>query len=62
MLVGILFAVAAVTHRSGQSGGLDDGLASLLDLPYGPWLLVAVALGIGCFGLFCFARARHLKR
>lgn len=61
-LVGILFAVAAVTHESGQSGGLDDGLASLLDLPYGPWLLLAVALGIGCFGLFCFARARHLSR
>ncbi|MCH1867411.1 DUF1206 domain-containing protein [Nocardioides sp. CFH 31398] len=61
-LVGVLFAVAAATHESGQSGGLDDGLASLLDLPYGPWLLLAVALGIGCFGLFCFARARHLSR
>lgn len=62
VLVGILFAVAAVTHSSGSSGGLDDGLSSLLDLPFGPWLLLVVALGIGCFGLFCFARARHLTR
>jgi hypothetical protein len=23
--------------------------------------LVAISLGIGCYGLFCFARARHLS-
>jgi hypothetical protein len=25
-------------------------------------LLVAIGVGIACYGLFCFARARHLDR
>jgi hypothetical protein len=25
-------------------------------------LLLAVALGLGCFGLYCFAWSRHLDR
>jgi hypothetical protein len=25
-------------------------------------LLGLIAIGIGCYGLFCFARARHLSR
>ena len=28
----------------------------------GQLLLVVIAVGIGCYGLFCFARARHLSR
>ena len=27
-----------------------------------PALTAAVGVGLGCFGLFCFARARHLDR
>ena len=29
--------------------------------PFGPFLLVLIALGLGCYGLFCFARARHFN-
>lgn len=62
-LVGGLVALAGLTHSSRQaSGGLDQALRSLLDERYGPWLVGLVGAGLGCYGLFCFARARHLSR
>jgi hypothetical protein len=61
-IVGGLFVYAGVTHESKKSGGLDVALHKVLEQPFGPFLLAAIALGIGCYGLFCFARARHLSR
>lgn len=61
-MVGSLFLYAALTHDARRSGGLDAALHEVLQRPLGPWLLSAVALGIGCYGLFCLARARHLSR
>lgn len=61
-IVGVLVGYAAVTHEPKKSGGLDQALAKLLHQPFGPWLLLATAVGIGCYGLFCFAWARHLSR
>ena len=61
-IVGALFVYAGVTHEADKSGGLDQALYEVLDQPFGPFLLAAIAVGIGCFGLFCFARARHLAR
>jgi hypothetical protein len=61
-LVGGLFLYAGFTHDPQKSGGLDQALRTVLDQPFGQFLLVAIGLGIGCYGLFCFARARHLSR
>jgi hypothetical protein len=61
-IVGVLFGWAAITHDPDKSGGLDQALYQLLDQPFGPYLLGVVAVGIACFGAFCFARARHLSR
>lgn len=61
-LVGVLFGWAAATHDARRSGGLDQALHELLQQPFGPYLLAAVAVGIISFGLFCFAHARHLSR
>lgn len=61
-IIGGLFAYAAITHDASKSGGLDQALRQVLQQPAGPVLLVLVAAGIGCYGLFCFARARHLSR
>jgi len=61
-LVGALFVYAGATHEPGKSGGLDEGLTTLLQQPFGPVMLIAIGVGIACFGLFCFARARHLDR
>ncbi|HET6652932.1 MAG TPA: DUF1206 domain-containing protein [Nocardioides sp.] len=61
-VVGGLFLYAAWTHDPDKSGGLDQALLQLLEQPFGPALLALVAAGIACFGLFCFAWARHLDR
>ncbi|MDN5893988.1 MAG: DUF1206 domain-containing protein [Nocardioides sp.] len=61
-LVGALFVYAAVTHDPTKSGGLDVALAKVLQQPFGSYLLIVLGLGIGCYGLFCFATARHLRR
>lgn len=58
-IVGSLFLWAAWTYDAKKSGGLDVALRTLLDAPVGPWLLGAVAVGLGCFGLYCFAWARY---
>jgi hypothetical protein len=61
-LVGALFVYAAITQDPDKSGSTDKALHKVLEQPFGPYLLMALALGIACYGLFNFARARHLSR
>ncbi|MDR7253960.1 hypothetical protein J2X46_002950 [Nocardioides sp. BE266] len=61
-LVGVLFGYAAITHEAKKSGGLDQALQKVLEVPFGQVLLIAIGLGIAGYGLFCFARAKHLSR
>jgi len=61
-IVGGLFCYAGSTHDPDESGGLDEALQKVLEQPFGPYLLIAMGLGIACYGLYCFARARHLDR
>lgn len=61
-IVGGLVGYAALTHDPRKSGGLDQALHTVLEQPFGPLLLSAIAAGIACYGLFCFARARHLSK
>ncbi|HEX4472820.1 MAG TPA: DUF1206 domain-containing protein [Nocardioides sp.] len=60
-VIGVLFCFAAVDHSAQKSGGLDQALHKVLHQPFGPVLLFAISVGIGCYGLFCLARARHLS-
>jgi hypothetical protein len=61
-VVGGLFVAAAYTHHAKKSGGLDQALHTVLQQPFGPVLLILIGAGIACYGLFCFARARHLSK
>jgi hypothetical protein len=61
-LVGGLFVYAAITHDAKKSGGLDQALQKVLEFPFGQVLLIAIGLGIAAYGVFCFARAKHLSR
>ena len=61
-LVGGLFVYAALTHDPQKSGSLDQALEDVLGQPFGAPTLVLMALGLACFGLFCFAWARHIDR
>ena len=53
---------AAFTHDPEKSGGLDHALTTMLEQPFGSPALGGIALGIGCYGLYCFVWARHLDR
>lgn len=57
-----LFVWAAVSHDPQKSGGLDQALHTVLQQPFGAPFLVLVAVGIACYGVFCFAWAWHLDR
>jgi MFS family permease len=60
-IVGMLVLYGGLTHDPKKSGSLDQALHKLLTYPFGQIALVVVAAGIICYGLFCFARARHLS-
>ncbi|MFF2793065.1 DUF1206 domain-containing protein [Streptomyces sp. NPDC058049] len=56
--VGGFVVYAAVRYDPAQAKGTDDTLRSFTQTPAGPWLLVAVALGLMLFGAFSWAMAR----
>ncbi|WP_425281790.1 DUF1206 domain-containing protein [Streptomyces ficellus] len=58
MVAGGFALRAAITYRPSEAKGVDDTIRSFADTPAGPWLLVAVALGLALYGLFSFAMAR----
>ncbi len=61
-VIGGLFAWAGFTHDAEKSGGLDQALLKLRDAPFGRILLVAVAIGLACYGVFNVAKAWYLRR
>lgn len=60
-VVGGLVVWAAWTRDPQKSGGLDEALATLRDAPTGPYLLVLVAVGLACFGVFNMAKVWFLR-
>ncbi len=61
-IVGGLVAWAGVRQSPREGGGLDQALQKVLQQPYGPVLITLIGIGLACYGLFCFARARYLDR
>ncbi len=58
-LIGVLVVIAAIRFRPEEASGLDAALKGLASQPFGPYLLLAVALGLACYGVFCFFDARY---
>lgn len=59
VILGVLVGVAAITYNPQQAIGLDGALKALAAQPFGPLLLIAIAAGLACFGIFCFFDARY---
>lgn len=59
--IGVFIAHAAITFDPGKAKGLDGTLREFADTPAGPWLLVAVALGLLLYGAYNFCEARWRK-
>lgn len=58
-LIGYLFIKAALEANANEAGGSSHAFAFLEKVSYGSYLLGAVALGLFCYGLFMFVRARY---
>ncbi|MCR8671838.1 DUF1206 domain-containing protein [Agrococcus sp. HG114] len=56
VIVGALFLIAAVQRDPAEAGGLDGALHSLTTVPGGVVALVAIAVGLMLYGVYCFAR------
>ena len=61
-VMGALLVWAAADHDPSKGGGLDTSLRTVRDAPLGSVLLLVVAVGLGCYGVFNIAKARHLRR
>lgn len=59
--IGVLLGIAAFQHNPSEAGGLDRALRTLADQPFGTITLIVVAVGLGAFGVYCFAAARAHK-
>lgn len=57
--IGAYLIRAAVTFNPQQARGLQGAQTALAGQPGGPWILLAVALGLIAYGLFMFAEARY---
>jgi hypothetical protein len=62
VVIGTLLAWAAWTHDPDKSAGLDRALYELVGGRWGKTAILAIAVGLSCFGVFLLARARHLNR
>jgi Domain of Unknown Function (DUF1206) len=60
--VGALLGYAAITFDPSKARGLDGAMRTILEAPFGRFLLTLVALGIAAFGAFLFVRARYPER
>jgi hypothetical protein len=61
ILVGGLLTLAAIQFNPGEAAGLDAALKTLAAQPFGPFLLILVALGLLAYGVFLFFDAKYHK-
>ena len=57
-LIGFLFLKAAMSSNAQEAGGSNNAF-QLVEQSYGSILLGAIALGLLCYGIFMFVRARY---
>ncbi len=56
--IGVFLVIAAKDADPRQAKGVDSALRALAHTPLGPWLLVAVAIGLMMFGVYSWCEAR----
>jgi hypothetical protein len=59
--IGGLLVWAAFARSPQKSGGLDQALYEVLGHTLGSVAVIVVGVGFASFGLFLFARSRHLS-
>ncbi len=59
LIIGFFLMTAGFKSDSSKAKGLSGALESLLQQPYGPWLLALVGLGLLAYGVFQLVNARY---
>jgi len=60
-MIGVFLINAAMQHDPNQAVGIDGALKRLAARPYGPALLVVVALGLAAYGIYSLGEARFRR-
>jgi Domain of Unknown Function (DUF1206) len=60
-IIGLLIAYSAITYDPSKATGMDTALKTLAGQPYGTVLLLVVAAGLACFGVYCLFDARYRR-
>lgn len=60
-IVGSLLSYAAWTFDWNKASGLDGALQTVLEQPFGRWLLSAMAVGFAAFGVFAMLQFRYRR-
>lgn len=58
-VIGIFVAIAGWRLDSSQVKGVGEALDVLARQPYGEWILLAMGIGLFCYGVFCLVQARY---
>lgn len=61
VLLGIFVVIAAVNFDPKKAEGLDVALSAIARAPAGPLLLVLVAIGLMCFGLYSISESKYRR-
>ena len=59
MLISFLFFRASLRENSNAAGGTSKAFSFVEGLDYGSYLLAAIGLGLICYGIFNFIRAKY---
>jgi uncharacterized protein DUF1206 len=60
-VIGLLVVYSAVSYDPAKATGMDTALKTLAGQPYGTVLLLMVAAGLACFGVYCLFDARYRR-
>jgi hypothetical protein len=60
-MLGFFIVEAALRYDPKEARGLDGALRTIAQQPYGPWLLLFVALGLVSFGVYSALCARRMR-
>ena len=58
-IIGYFFLQAALQSNSEQVEGTKGAFQFISSMAAGPWLLGVVAIGLACYGVFMFVKARY---
>ncbi len=61
LIIGWMLLKAAMQAQAAEAGDTAQAFGFLQDSSYGKYLLGLIALGVVCYGIFCFVRAQYEK-